>query len=108
MRARPTPTQDTMKLHSYLKGVSSNRFGFQLLTKSSVSDSVLILLRSQCSTPCQSPIPPAEKRQAMSIKMAEAVMFEGDVFQHPRTPAVKETNMKKKPTMKRATMARFM
>ena len=34
-------------------------------------------------------------------------MLEGEVFQQPRTPAVKETNMKKKPTMKRAIMARF-
>ena len=35
-------------------------------------------------------------------------MFDGDVFQQPLIPAVKETNMKKNPTMKRATMARLM
>ena len=34
--------------------------------------------------------------------------MEGEVFQQPRMPAVKETNMKKKPTMKRAIMARIM
>ena len=34
-------------------------------------------------------------------------MLEGEVFQHPLIPAVKETNMKKNPTMKRATMARL-
>ena len=44
----------------------------------------------------------------MSIRMAEAVMFDGEVFQQPRMPAVKETNMKKKPTMNRAIMARIM
>ena len=44
----------------------------------------------------------------MSMRMAEAVMFDGEVSQQPRMPAVKETNMKKKPTMKRAIMARIM
>ena len=44
---------------------------------------------------------------AINIRMAEAVMFEGDVFQQPRIPAVKETNMKKNPTMNRAIMARI-
>ena len=39
------------------------------------------------------------------MRIAEAVMFEGEVFQHPLTPTVKFTNMKKKPTMKRATIA---
>merc|ERR550517_2348856 len=107
MNASPTPNEDWTELHSYLNSVSSNRFGLQVLTNSSVSDSVLILLRSQCSTPCQRPIPPAEKRQAMSMRMADAVMLDGEVFQQPRTPAVNETNMKKKPTMNRATMARF-
>merc|ERR1719350_2441162 len=67
---------------------------------SSVSLFVVILFLSQCSTPCHNPIPPALNKQAMSIRMAEAVMFEGEVFQHPLTPAVKETNMKKNPTMK--------
>ena len=41
------------------------------------------------------------------MRMAEAVMLDGDVFQHPRMPAVKETNMKKNPTMNRAIMARI-
>ena len=44
----------------------------------------------------------------MSIRMAEAVMLDGEVFQQPRMPAVKETNMKKNPTMNRAIMARIM
>ena len=43
----------------------------------------------------------------MSMRMAEAVMLDGDVFQQPMMPAVKETNMKKKPTRKRAIMARI-
>ena len=43
----------------------------------------------------------------MSMRMAEAVMFDGEVFQQPRMPAVKETNMKKNPTMKRAIIARI-
>ena len=34
-------------------------------------------------------------------------MLEGEVFQHPLMPAVKETNMKKNPTMKRAIIARI-
>ena len=46
--------------------------------------------------------------QAMSIRMADAVMLDGEVFQQPRMPAVKETNMKKNPTMNRAIMARIM
>ena len=46
--------------------------------------------------------------QAISIRMAEAVMLDGEVFQQPRMPAVKETNMKKNPTMNRAIMARIM
>ena len=41
------------------------------------------------------------------MRMAEAVMLDGEVFQQPRIPAVKETNMKKNPTMKRAIMARI-
>jgi hypothetical protein len=44
----------------------------------------------------------------MSMRTAEAVMLVGEVFQQPRTPAVKATNIKKKPTMKRAIMARAM
>ena len=69
---------------------------------------IFILFLSQCSTPCHKPIPPAENKQAINMRIAEAVMLDGEVFQQPRTPAVKETNMKKKPTMKRATMARLM
>ena len=46
--------------------------------------------------------------QAMSIRIAEAVMLDGEVFQQPRMPAVKETNIKKNPTMNRAIMARIM
>ena len=46
--------------------------------------------------------------QAISIRIAEAVMLDGEVFQQPRMPAVKETNMKKNPTMNRAIMARIM
>lgn len=44
----------------------------------------------------------------MSMRMAEAVMLDGDVFQQPMMPAVKETNMKKKPTRNKAIMARIM
>ena len=106
------------------------RTSSQVSVKSSVSDLVMILFLSQCSTPCQSPMPPAWNRpeyhkhsevclhitfqvslqylHAISMRMAEAVMLEGEVFQQPRMPAVKETNMKKKPTMKRAIMARIM
>ncbi len=40
------------------------------------------------------------------MRVAEAVRFEGEVLQHPTTPVVKETNMKKKATMKRAIMER--
>ena len=81
----------------------------QFILKSSDWESLeaLIFSFSQCSTPCQSPIPPAWNKQAISIRMAEAVMLEGDVFQQPRMPAVKETNMKKNPTMKRAIIARI-
>ena len=46
--------------------------------------------------------------QAMSIRIAEAVMLDGEVFQQPRMPAVKETNIKKNPTMNRAIIARIM
>lgn len=45
---------------------------------------------------------------ARSIRIAEDVMFDGEVLQHPTTPVVKETNMKKKATMKRAIMERPM
>ncbi len=44
----------------------------------------------------------------MSMSTAEAVMLVGEVFQQPRTPAVKATNMKKNPTMNRAIIARAM
>jgi len=40
------------------------------------------------------------------MRVAEAVRLEGEVLQHPTTPVVKETNMKKKATMKRAIMER--
>ena len=40
------------------------------------------------------------------MSTAEDVMFDGDVLQHPTTPVMKETNMKKKETMKKAIMAR--
>ena len=46
--------------------------------------------------------------QAISIRIAEAVMLDGEVFQQPRMPAVKETNIKKNPTMNRAIIARIM
>ena len=46
--------------------------------------------------------------QAINMRMAEAVMLDGDVFQQPRIPAVKATNMKKKPTINRAIMALIM
>jgi hypothetical protein len=42
------------------------------------------------------------------MSTAEAVMLVGEVFQQPRTPAVKATNMKKNPTMNRAIIARAM
>ena len=38
--------------------------------------------------------------------MADDVMLEGDVLQQPTMPVVKETNMKKKATMKSAIIAR--
>ena len=41
------------------------------------------------------------------MRIAEAVMLDGDVFQHPRIPAVKDTNMKKNPTMNKAIIARI-
>ena len=44
----------------------------------------------------------------MSMRTAEAVMSVGLVFQHPRTPAVKETKTKKKDTMNIAIIARAM
>lgn len=40
------------------------------------------------------------------MRMADEVMFEGDVLQQPTIPVVNETNMKKKATMKRAIIAR--
>ncbi len=42
------------------------------------------------------------------MRIAEDVMFDGDVLQQPTIPVVKETNMKKKATMKSAIMARPM
>ena len=44
----------------------------------------------------------------MSMRMADEVMFDGDVLQQPTIPVVKATNMKKKATMNRAIMARPM
>jgi hypothetical protein len=43
---------------------------------------------------------------ASNMRMAEAVMFDGDVLQHPTTPVMKETNMKKKATMNKAIIDR--
>ena len=40
------------------------------------------------------------------MRIADDVMLEGDVLQQPTIPVVKETNMKKKATMKRAIIAR--
>jgi hypothetical protein len=42
------------------------------------------------------------------MSVAEAVRLEGEVLQHPTMPVVKETNMKKKATMKSAIMERPM
>jgi hypothetical protein len=44
----------------------------------------------------------------MSMRMADEVMFEGDVLQQPTMPVVNETNIKKKATMKSAIIARPM
>ena len=40
------------------------------------------------------------------MRIPEDVMLEGEVLQQPTMPVVKETNMKKKDTMKNAIMAR--
>ena len=40
------------------------------------------------------------------MSVADAVRFEGEVLQHPTTPVVKDTNMKKKATMNKAIMER--
>ena len=42
------------------------------------------------------------------MRTADAVILDGDVLQHPTTPVVNETNMKKKATMKSAIIARAM
>jgi hypothetical protein len=42
------------------------------------------------------------------MRVAEAVRLEGEVLQQPTMPVVKETNMKKKATMKRAIIERPM
>ncbi len=42
------------------------------------------------------------------MRTAEAVIFDGDVLQHPTTPVIKLTNMKKKATMKSAIIERPM
>ncbi len=42
------------------------------------------------------------------MSVAEAVKLEGEVLQQPTMPVVKETNMKKKATMKRAIIERPM
>ena len=39
------------------------------------------------------------------MRTADAVILDGDVLQHPTTPVVNETNMKKKATMKSAIIA---
>ena len=46
--------------------------------------------------------------QATSMRIPEDVMLEGEVLQQPTMPVVKETNMKKKDTMKRAIIPRPM
>jgi hypothetical protein len=46
--------------------------------------------------------------QAKSMSVADAVRLDGEVLQQPTTPVVKETNIKKKATMKRAIMERPM
>ena len=38
--------------------------------------------------------------------MADPLILEGDVLQHPTTPVINETNMKKKAVMKSAIIAR--
>ena len=40
------------------------------------------------------------------MSVADAVRFEGEVLQHPTTPVVKDTNMKKNATMNKAIMER--
>ncbi len=40
------------------------------------------------------------------MRTAEAVIFEGEVLQHPTTPVMKLTNMMKNATMKSAIMER--
>ncbi len=42
------------------------------------------------------------------MRTAEAVILDGDVLQHPTTPVIKLTNMKKKATMKSAIIERPM
>ena len=42
------------------------------------------------------------------MSVADAVRFEGEVLQHPTTPVVKDTNMKKNATMNKAIMERPM
>ena len=42
------------------------------------------------------------------MRVAEAVRLEGEVLQQPTMPVVKETNMKKNATMKRAIIERPM
>jgi hypothetical protein len=51
-------------------------------------------------------MPPALNKKAISIKMADPLIFEGEVLQHPTTPVINETNMKKKAVMKSAIIAR--
>ncbi len=46
--------------------------------------------------------------QAIRMSTADAVISVGLVFQHPLTPAMKETAMKKNPTINIAIMARPM
>ena len=39
------------------------------------------------------------------MRTADAVMFDGDVLQHPTTPVVKDTNIKKNATINNAIIA---
>ena len=50
----------------------------------------------------------SDNLHAISIKMAEPLMFDGEVLQHPTTPVMNETNIKKKAVIKSAIIARPM
>ena len=52
--------------------------------------------------------PKENNLQAIRMRTADAVISEGLVFQQPLTPAMKETAMKKNPTINMAIIARPM